>query len=155
MSSVKLAITLKKLQDYVLEVHGEERRLGQDAERVLDRYATELVKYVRERWPVDTGTSRMAWSWRTSSRAGTYAIELTNRMYYASDITDDGTPDGTPLWSQLIAEGWKSLSESFYVEIKSEVDAAQQLIEAAVADGVSKETAVFDVLHPYDGPVLS
>lgn len=119
----------------------------------MSRCGIELLTYVRQRWPVDTGTSRAAWAWEICAAPGKCSITLENPMFYASDITRDGLPDDEPLWSELIAEAWASIGQSFYEQILPEVDKEQDAIEAAVAGGMDRERAGFFVLNPYDGLV--
>lgn len=156
MSAINFRIKLQKLDDIVRREHGSSRRLVPAEERILDRTATEIVRYIRSQWPVDTGTSRAAWAWRTSASPGDYAINLTNRMHYASFVHYRGSPKApgrhgkwlTPsVFEEVVPEAWGAVRDRFYREMTREIERTERQLQAQQPQiGLVQ---IWDIFHPW------
>ena len=105
--AVLVDIRLKTSEDYITKKNEGDPRRPTDAEAdVINHWAEIVLAYIRNRWPVDTGTSRDRWSIVFDGTPGRMALFIENPMYYAEYVHLAGTPPDPPLWETLIPEAW-------------------------------------------------
>ena len=100
-------VRLDTIDTYRLGVHGVFRWLELEELQVLDRYASALVNEIEEAWPVDTSTSRDAFSY-TILNDGTTGFTILNDCDYVEFIVQPGDHNvdngGTPVMDIIIPQ---------------------------------------------------
>lgn len=130
MSAVRVNIRLRTLDRYIVRVNGSPRALTPREDDVLERFVQLILQAIRDRWPVDTGTSRDAWSVVLGGRAGAMSITISNRMHYAEFVHDG-------LWEHLIPAVWKAVEGPLMFAAKAAVDRTQREIKRRLELGGS------------------
>ena len=74
---IEWPVRLDSIDRYRLSQHGGFRFLELEELQVLDRYASELLNEIEDAWPVDTSTSRDAFSYTLLSD-GTTGFTIQN-----------------------------------------------------------------------------
>lgn len=156
MSAINYRIKLQRLEGMVKLKHKTSRRLAPREEKILERYARDIVSYVRDQWPVDTGTSRAAWSWRLDTVEGNYAINLTNRMYYASFVHYRGSPKApgrhgrwlTPaVYEEVVPEAWDKYGDRLYADMGREIIRTEAELAKKPKMGLVQVVQTFDDIY--------
>lgn len=156
MSAINYRIKLQRLEGMVKLKHKTSRRLAPREEKILERYARDIVSYVRDQWPVDTGTSRAAWSWRLDTVEGNYAINLTNRMYYASFVHYRGSPKApgrhgrwlTPaVYEEVVPEAWAKYRDRLYADMSREIIRTEAELAKKPKMGLVQVVQTFDDIY--------
>ena len=156
MSAINYRIKLQRLEGMVKLKHKTSRRLAPREEKILERYTRDIVSYIRDRWPVDTGTSRAAWSWRLDTVEGNYAINLTNRMYYASFVHYRGSPKApgrhgrwlTPaVYEELVPEAWDKYEARLYADMAREIIRTEAELAKKQKMGLVQVVQTFDDIY--------
>ena len=156
MSAINYRIKLERLEGMVKLKHKTSRRLAPREERILERYAREIISYIREQWPVDTGTSRAAWSWRLDTVEGNYAINLTNRIHYASWVHYKGSPKArgrhgkwlTPaVYEYLVPQAWNQFRDRLYGDMIAEIDRTEIELAKREKTGIVQVVQTFEDLY--------
>ena len=156
MSAINYRIKLQRLEGMVKLKHKTSRRLAPREEKILERYARDIVSYIRDQWPVDTGTSRAAWSWRLDTVEGNYAINLTNRMYYASFVHYRGSPKApgrhgrwlTPaVYEELVPEAWDKYEARLYADMAREIIRTEAELAKKQKMGLVQVVQTFDDIY--------
>lgn len=106
-----------------LAAHGGLRALTPDEEGVLYLFGEELLRYIVEAWPVDTGTSQDAFSFYTSADPGQgFGIVVENPMFYVQYVHRAGEDPDSPLWRTLFPEAWASVKPGLLKALFAEID---------------------------------
>ncbi len=156
MSAINYRIKLQRLEGMVKLKHKTSRRLAPREEKILERYARDIVSYIRDQWPVDTGTSRAAWSWRLDTVEGNYAINLTNRMYYASFVHYRGSPKApgrhgkwlTPaVYEMLVPQAWNNYRDRLYGDMLREIERTEIELAKKQKMGLVQVVQTFDDIY--------
>jgi len=156
MSAINYRIKLQRLEGMVKLKHKTSRRLAPREEKILERYARDIVSYVREQWPVDTGTSSAAWSWRLDTVEGNYAINLTNRMWYASFVHYRGSPKApgrhgrwlTPaVYEEVVPEAWDKYGDRLYADMAREIIRTEAELAKKPKMGLVQAVQTFDDIY--------
>jgi hypothetical protein len=121
--AVRVEIRLRKLDRYIRLAHGAPRALTPLEEDVLERFAMKMLQAIRDRWPVDTGTSRDAWNIELKGLPGQMAFIIENPMYYVEYVHDE-------LWERLIPAVWKAVEGPLMFAIKAKVDRTEREIKS-------------------------
>ena len=104
---IEWPVRLDSIDRYRLTQHGGFRFLELEELQVLDRYASEILNEIEDAWPVDTSTSRDAFSYTLLSD-GTTGFTIQNDVDYVEYITEAGTTPvrdgGAPLYETLIPQ---------------------------------------------------
>ena len=117
------------------------RALTPDEEGVLYLFGEELVAYIVQAWPVDTGTSQDAFSFYTSGDpAQGFGIVVENPMYYAQYVFLKGEDPDSPLWRTLFPEAWASIKPRLLRALFAEIDATEAARVASEGEKVAKGT---------------
>ena len=156
MPAINYRIKLQRLEGMVKLKHKTSRRLAPREEKILERYARDIVSYIREQWPVDTGTSRAAWSWRLDTVEGNYAINLTNRMWYSSYVHYRGSPKGpgrhgkwlTPaVYELLVPQAWNNYRDRLYGDMLREIERTEIELAKKQKMGLVQVVQTFDDIY--------
>lgn len=129
-----------------LERRGGLRALTPDEEGVLYAYGEDLLRYIVEAWPVDTGTSQDAFSFYTAGDPGQgFGIVVENPMFYAQYVHMAGEDPDSPLWRSLFPEAWASVKPGLLRDLFAEIDATEaeraRVETAKLAKGTSARRA--------------
>jgi len=159
MPAINYRIKLQRLEGMVKLKHKTSRRLAPREEKILERYARDIVSYVREQWPVDTGTSRAAWAWGVDAMEGNYAINLENRMWYSSYVHYRGSPKApgrhgrwlTPaVYEEVVPEAWAKYGDRLYGDMLREIERTEAELVKRQKMGLVQVVQTFeDIFHPW------
>ena len=119
MGAVSVDIQLKSIEEYIIRKHGSPRALTGDERFVLRQFVQLIKQAIRDRWPVDTGTSRDRWQAWSIPTAGDLAIMIENPMFYAEYVHDG-------LWERLIPAVWNAVKAELIRELKREIDKTER-----------------------------
>ena len=119
MGAVSVDIQLQSLEEYIRLKHGSPRALTGDERFVLRQFVQLIQQAIRDRWPVDTGTSRDRWQAWFIPTAGDLAIMVENPMFYAEYVHDG-------LWERLIPAVWNAVKTELLREMKREIDKTER-----------------------------
>lgn len=129
MGAVSVEIKLKSIDDYIIRKHGFTRALTFAENMVLIEFSDLIQQAIRDRWPVDTGTSRDRWQVTSTAAFGELAILIENPMFYAEYVHEG-------LWERLIPEVWNAVKNEFSRAIKFEIDRTERRLEGATGEGL-------------------
>jgi|694.fasta_scaffold02225_41 hypothetical protein len=122
-----------------LAAHGGLRALTPDEESIVYLFGEDLVRYIVQAWPVDTGTSQDAFSFYVSGDpAQGFGIVVENPMYYAQYVHLKGADPDAPLWRTLFPEAWASVKPGLLRALFAEIDATEAARAAGEAAKASK-----------------
>ncbi len=123
MGAVSVDIKLKSIDRYIRLKHGQPRALTFDERFVLVKFADLIQQAIRDRWPVDTGTSRDRWQVWSVPTAGDLAIMIENPMFYAEYVHEG-------LWERLIPAVWNAVKGEVISALKKEIDRTERRLDA-------------------------
>jgi len=161
MSAIRIPIRLQSVDRAIARLHGFPRRLAPREERKLDDWGYEIIKRIRAKWPVDTGTSRAAWNFVSSNQPGDVSITLENPMHYSSFVHYRGSPKAkgrhgdwlTPsVYEELIPRIWAELQDRIVSSMIREVEITEKEYKrrqeeiGAAPSAIDTFTAIF---HPW------
>lgn len=124
MGAVSVEIDLKSLNTYIRLKHGSPRALTGDERFVLRQFTQLIQQAVRDRWPVDTGTSRDRWIVYSVPTAGDLSIFVENPMFYAEYVNNG-------LWERLVPAVWNAVKPELIREMKREIDKTERRLESS------------------------
>ena len=143
--AVLVDIRLRTIEDYITKKNGgRPRPTTPDEEDVVYRWTALMLAYIRNKWPVDTGTSRDRWSIIFDGSPGRMALFIENPMYYAEYVHVAGTPPDPPLWETLIPEAWGLFELPMRAAVFKAVDRTVRRIEEQQQQDPSR--SVFDLI---------
>jgi len=134
MGAVVVNIRLQSLDAFLRRAHGGLRALTPAEGLVLDRWGAVMVQYIKDRWPVDTGTSRDRWTFEVRGSPGGIGIQIENDMFYADYVHRVGDPSKTPIWQGLVTQAFMLAKDQMLAEARQAVQAT----EAAARREVSR-----------------
>jgi hypothetical protein len=163
MSAINYRIKLERLEGMVKLKHKTSRRLAPRELQILRRYARDIIAYIREQWPVDTGTSRAAWTYGVEGLDGNYAINLENRIWYSSWVHYKGSPKGrgrhgkwlTPaVYEGLVPQAWNQFRDRLYGDMIREIDRTEIELAKRQKMGLVQVAQTFeDIFHPWQAVI--
>jgi len=163
MSAIHYRIKLERLEGIVKLKHKTTRRLAPREEKILERYARDIVSYIQSRWPVDTGTSRAAWTWGVDAMEGNYAINLENRMHYASFVHYRGSPKApgrhgrwltASVFEEVVPEAWGVMRGRLYGDMLAEIERTEIELAERQKVGIIQVARTFeDIFHPWQAAI--
>ena len=110
-------------------LHGAPRGLSTTEIAVLDEHAGRIVDAIADAWPVDTSTSRDAWTHLLETTAGNVAITLINDVDYAEYVHHKGEgPD--PLWETLLPETVKAAAPALNADMRAAIEETEARYQA-------------------------
>lgn len=121
---------LQEIERYIRKVHGRRRNLRPSEIDVLRQEVNAQMRVIRQNWPVETGTSRLAWYFTINPSAGQVAVIFHNPMFYAGFITRKGeTPvrdGGSPWFTRLLPAVWKANRARLERRLKDAIDKTER-----------------------------
>jgi len=136
--AIEVTWQLPAVDAYLLGAHGAPRSLTAEEGDVLWEYAAEVERYVVERWPVDTGTSRDSFAFTISTQPGEIAATFTNDMFYAKYVTEKGTTPvsqgGTSLYAELYPAALDAYRDNAIRDLKAAIDRTEATIARASSE---------------------
>ncbi len=124
MGAVSVEIDLKSLNTYIRLKHGSPRALTGEERFTLRQFTQLIQQAIRDRWPVDTGTSRDRWIVYSVPTAGDLAIFVENPMFYAEYVNNG-------LWERLVPAVWNAVKPEVIREMKREIDKTERRLSGA------------------------
>tara|TARA_R110000824_G_scaffold24941_4_gene87318 strand:- start:10002 stop:10493 length:492 start_codon:yes stop_codon:yes gene_type:complete len=159
MPAINYRIKLQRLEGMVVLKHKTTRRLAPREIQILRRYARDIVSYIQERWPVDTGTSRAAWTYGVETVEGSYAINLENRMWYSSYVHYRGSPKAPgrhgnwlvpAVYEDVVPEAWDKYGDRLYADLAREIIRTEKELFKKPKMGLIQVAQTFeDIFHPW------
>lgn len=138
MARIEVTMPLPMVDAYLLRKHGSPRSLTAEESDILWEYGADMERYVVDRWPVDTGTSRDMFSFTVSGQPGTISITFANPMFYAEYVHLAGSPSiaegGTPLYAELFPEARDVYRDRLVQELEAAIDQTEEEIARASVD---------------------
>lgn len=129
MGAVSVEIELQSIDDYIIQEHGFTRALTFTENMVLVEFSQLIQQAIRDRWPVDTGTSRDRWQVTSAASFGGLSILIENPMFYVEYVHDG-------LWERLIPAIWNAVKNEFLRAMKFEIDRTERRLEGATGAGL-------------------
>jgi len=124
VGAVSVEIDLKSLNTYIRLKHGSPRALTGEERFTLRQFTQLIQQAIRDRWPVDTGTSRDRWIVYSVPTAGDLAIFVENPMFYAEYVNNG-------LWERLVPAVWNAVKAEVIREMKREIDKTERRLSGA------------------------
>lgn len=149
MPAVHAQLKLATVEAWVRDRNqGSLRNMTIREAEIVHIYAEFMIRHIRERWPVDTGTSRDAWfvDVTTTAHSG-YRLIFENPMWYSSWVHRRGGTPERPLWSRLIPEAVDLFIALLNNQLMSEMAATEAALEAAVARGADRRGTLLNMLQ--------
>ncbi len=135
MPGIRYPVHLSSVETYIRAVNGAPRGLTADESDIVFEYASQITSDIEDAWPVDTSTSRDAWSFEVNGSAGEIGFTLENDVDYASYVHLAGTPPEPPLWETLLPATIQSYAGNLLRDLRTEIAAGQRRITQNKADG--------------------
>ena len=136
---------LPEIDQYIRIKHGSPRSLTPKESAVMGTEVNAQMRVIRRNWPVDTGTSRGAWSATVQGDAGAVAIVYENPISYSGWVTKKGqTPvreGGRPWFQTLVSEVFKANKKRLIRKMREEIDKTEIELKKAAEMGVSPREA--------------
>ena len=148
--AVSVEIRLKTIEEYIKRRHGKTRNTTPREEQVIDVYANRVVQYVKDNWPVDTGTSRDRWLFEYKATAGRLSLLIENPMYYSEYVHRSGGSPENPLWVRLVPEAWSIVKESMLSDLKRQINATERALERRQSEGQRRSPGLLDLIRRPD-----
>ena len=131
---IEVELRVTSVSAHLKRAHGSVRSLAVSELRILETYAEAIVEDIQAAWPVDTSTSRDAFTFTTADREN-IAIVVENDADYAEYVHRKGTAPEPALWETLIPAVWDRYKVDLARELRAAVDATEALIVSERAKG--------------------
>lgn len=131
---IEVELRLTSAEAHLKRTHKAVRSLSVDELSILERFGEAIVEDIQGAWPVDTSTSRDAFTFTTTDRER-IAIVIENDADYAEYVHRKGTAPEPPLWETLIPSVWDRYKADLARDLRAAIDATEALIEAERAKG--------------------
>ena len=125
---IRVPIRLTSIEAYLVNRHGSARGLGVDELDVLDAGAAAMVQDIENAWPVDTSTSRDAFTYVVQGRRDRVGIVIENDVDYVQFVHYAGEQPEPPLWRTLIPETWAAHKAGILADLQRAIDETERLI---------------------------
>jgi hypothetical protein len=126
MSRIDVTIKMPDMIAYLRKQHGSDRPLTPKEVAALRVMGNEMLRVIKQNWPVDTGTSRGAWSYYVNPSPRAIAFVFTNRVWYSSWITKRGErtvkDGGAPLFRRLLTAVWNAGKPKTFRLLREAID---------------------------------
>lgn len=139
--AVRLNIRLRTLDEYVAKRHGAQRALTPHESNAIYDFADRMLQYIKDRWPVDTGTSRDRWTYVLNGTPGQMGLTIENPMFYAEYVHYAGGSDDSPLWETLLPEAFNMVKDALMAAVLAAVDKTEQRIDRDIQRGRTRRQA--------------
>lgn len=145
MPAVQVEIELKGIEAYVKKkTRGQPRPLSPVEVETLYYWADLMLVYIKNQWPIDTGTSRDRWSLVADTSPGRMALFVENPMYYASYVHRAGTPAEPPLWEVLVPQAWALFKLPLNQAVYKAIDKTARTAEEKATSDASYLERIFE-----------
>lgn len=124
-----MEVELASIASYIVSRHGKFRYLELNEIQTLDQWAGDIVEKIEEEWPVDTSTSRDAFSY-TLMTGGRVGFTITNDVDYVQYIHAAGTGPESALVDTLIPEIVQDYTSGLLVAMRAAVEVAELVLAA-------------------------
>ena len=125
---LEIPVRLQSIEQYIIQKHNGFRYLELNEIQTLDQWAGDIVQTIEDEWPVDTSTSRDAFSY-TLMEGGEVGFTILNDVDYVEYIHRKGTPSiaegGTPLYAELIPQVIQQYKEGMLQALRDAVDVSE------------------------------
>lgn len=135
MAGISYPVQLASIQAYVRARHGSARQLTRSERDIIDDYASRIVTDIEAAWPVDTSTSRDAWTYEVRGQAAWAGFIIENDVEYVEWVHYAGQPAEPPLWETLLPATVDAYIPALLADLRAEVDATERAITANKAKG--------------------
>lgn len=132
---IEYAIPLNTVRRHIERAHGSARGLSSTEVALLDELAGEIVDAIADEWPVDTSTSRDAWTHQLTTTAGNVSIELINDTSYAEYVHRKGEV-GEPLYETLLPAVVADLGPKINAQMRAAIDDTERRYQEYKKAGV-------------------
>jgi hypothetical protein len=133
---LEIPVRLQSIEAYIIAQHYGFRYLELNEIQTLDQWAGDIVQTIEDEWPVDTSTSRDAFSY-TLMESGEVGFTILNDVDYVEYIHRKGTPSiaegGTPLYAELIPQVIAQYREGMLQAMRDAVDVSEAALQAQPA----------------------
>lgn len=153
MPRIEVTIRLTSIEEHLRREYGSVRVLQPPETAVVRAFMDTMIGFIKDSWPVDTGTSRDSWSYRIVSDGEQVAVEVTNQMPYASYVHPAGTPEGEWYWQQLVTETWLETRAMLVARLKERITETEDR-RRRLREGGESEIGIVRILQQTMG-VLS
>lgn len=123
-------VELRSIESYVSQKHGSLRFIALNEIDVLDQWAGDIVDQIEREWPVDTSTSRDAFSYVLNQ----FGFTILNNCDYVEYITRAGETTvrdgGAPLYETLIPDVIDQYVPGLLAAMRDAVDATEAANQA-------------------------
>lgn len=130
---LEIPVRLQSIEQYIIQKHNGFRYLELNEIQTLDQWAGDIVQTIEDEWPVDTSTSRDAFSY-TLMEVGEVGFTILNDVDYVEYIHRKGTPSiaegGTPLYAELIPQVIQQYKEGMLQALRDAVDVSEAAFQA-------------------------
>jgi hypothetical protein len=132
---IRVPVRLKTIEAYVAKAHGSPRELTADEDLVLFDHVERIVAEIDKGWPVDTSTSRDAFSFETVGREDWIGFIVINPVPYAEYVHLKGTPIVPELWRTLIPAEVDVGLPALFKDLKAAIDETEAEIAVSRESG--------------------
>ena len=143
-------IRLRSIEEYIQRRHGKTRNTTPREEDVINRHADRVVQYVKDNWPVDTGTSRDRWLFEYKATAGRLSLFIENPMFYSEYVHRTGGSPDNPLWLRLVPEAWGMFKEDMLTDVRRQINATERELERKQRAGERRGPGLLDLIRRPD-----
>ena len=128
MAGITYPVRLKSIEDYIRLINGAPRQMVKSERDILDDYAGQILADIENAWPVDTSTSRDAWTYTVIGRADWMGFILDNDVDYAEFVHYAGAPASPALWETLLPATVATYAPGLLAALRTEAAATQPRI---------------------------
>ena len=130
------------IEAYVRQVNGGPRQLTRTEREIIDNYAAMIVDDIEQAWPVDTSTSRDAWTYEVRGQANWMGFVIENDVDYVEWVHYAGQPATPPLWETLLPATVQAYAAQMLAALRAEILISQRAIDKSRAVGGGLNTVL-------------
>lgn len=131
--SLVYPVRLRSVEAFIREVHGSDRALTATEILTIDEYAGAMLDDIQDAWPVDTSTSRDAWTYDLEESPGDIRITFSNDTYYVQYVHLSGEDE--PLWESLVPSVVQRYASDLLLAVRADILATEREIARNQAFG--------------------
>lgn len=139
---VEYPVQLRTVMAAIVQLHGSARGLSATEVEVLADHAGAIVDAIADAWPVDTSTSRDAWTDILHTTAGNIGFDLVNDVYYVEFVHRAGEPAIPPLWETLLPETIQAMAPAMNADLIAAVAETERRYRLYRAQGMTDSKAL-------------
>ena len=133
MAGADITTHLQSIERFIVMVHGSPRQLSLSEILVMQAHVDAMLDEIVAGWPVDTSSSRDAWTYTTNSVVGDVSFTLDNRVEYVEFVHFAGDP--TLLIDGFVPDVIDAHLPAMLADMKAEILATEIRIKANRARG--------------------